>query len=54
MQFFFFLESAGLLDIFDFVRSIILPDSDASADRETKNPYQEALKYHDENTKEYG
>ena len=49
-----FLVSAGLLDIIDFVRSVILPDQDASADEDSENPYQEALKYYYEETKEYG
>ena len=48
-----FLESAGLLDIIDFVGSIILPDQDATAD-EDKNPYEDALEYYYEKTKEYG
>ena len=51
MQFFFFLESAGLLAIIDFVRSITLADQDASANEDIKNPYQEAHKYYDEKTK---
>ena len=49
-----FLESAGLLDIIDFVRSITLADQDTSANEDIKNPYQEAHKYYDEKTKEYG